>query len=268
MSSEFDRLDIGIGVAVVHSPANVDTPLGRLIRERHVERDDGKNDDDVAPVELIEQHDQDQRKLDDRRHQLHDHHAHDRLDGVAPALEHARQAAGLALEMKAQRELVHVLEGAVGEPPYRVHGDLGEDAVAHLGEHRHQDARPAIGNGHEDWGRERPNEPCRRRDRRAPLAGQRVGSPLEGEGHGDGGELGGEQQQHRHGDAKLEVAAVRRPDVGPQPVHDRKQRAAAVGGHFAFQCFGRARMGIHSADWPGLTGRKRRPPNPSHIEIF
>src|SRR5262249_48634070 len=70
------------------------------------------------------------------------------------------------------------------------------------------------------------------------------------------------------GDAKLEVAAVHRPDVGPQPVHDRKQRAAAVGGHFAFQCFGRARMGIHSADWPGLTGRKRRPSNPSHIEIF
>src|SRR5262249_26489942 len=73
---------------------------------------------------------------------------------------------------------------------------------------------------------------------------------------------------HRHGNAKLEVAAVRRPDVGPQPVHDRKQRAAAVGGHFAFQCFGRTRMGIHSAGWPGLTGRKRRPSNPSHIEIF
>ena len=43
-----------------------------------------------------------------------------RLDGVAPAFEHARQAAGLALEVKAQRELVHVLEGAVGELAHRV----------------------------------------------------------------------------------------------------------------------------------------------------
>ena len=268
VEQRIDRLDVGVGVAVVHPAANVDAPLGRLVGERHVERDDGENDDDVAPVELVEQHDQDQRELDDRRHQLHDDHAHDGLDGVAAAFEHPRQAAGLALEMKAQRELVHVLERAVGEPPYRVHGNLGEDAVAHLREHRHQDARPAVGNGQHDRGGERPNEPRRGRDRRAPLPGQRVGCPLEGERHGDGDELGGEQEQHRHGDAQLEVAALRRPDIGPQPAHDGKQRAAAGGGHFAFQCFGRARIGIHSADWPGLTGRKRRPSNPSHIEIF
>ena len=29
---------------------------------------------------------------------------------------------------------MHVLEGAIGEPPDGVHRDLGEDAVAHLGE--------------------------------------------------------------------------------------------------------------------------------------
>jgi hypothetical protein len=61
---------------------------------------------------LIEQHDHDQRELDDGRHELHDHHAHDGLDGIAAALEDPCQAAGLALEVKAQRELVHVLEGA------------------------------------------------------------------------------------------------------------------------------------------------------------
>ena len=43
--------------------------------------------------------------------ELQDHHAHDGLDAVAAALEHARQPAGLALEMEAQRQLVHVLEG-------------------------------------------------------------------------------------------------------------------------------------------------------------
>ena len=50
-------------------------------------------------------------ELDDGRRRVEDDHAHDGLDAVAAALEHARQAAGLALEMKAQRQLVHVHEG-------------------------------------------------------------------------------------------------------------------------------------------------------------
>ena len=44
--------------------------------------------------------------------ELQDHHADDGLDAVAAALEHARQPAGLALEMKAQRQSMHVHEGA------------------------------------------------------------------------------------------------------------------------------------------------------------
>src|SRR5262249_34854111 len=103
VEQRIDRLDVGVSIALVHSPADVDTPLGRLISERSVKRDNGENDGYVSPVELIEQHDENERQLDDRRHELHDHHAHDRLDGIASALEHAGQAAGLALEMEAQR---------------------------------------------------------------------------------------------------------------------------------------------------------------------
>ena len=117
--------------------------------------------------------------------------------------------------MEAERELVHVLEGAIGEPAYRVHGDLGEDAVAHLGEHRHQDARATVSNSHCDRSRERPEEPGGGRYGRASLPGQRIGCPFEGEGNRDGGELGREQQHYRRGNAKLEIAAIRWPNVRP-----------------------------------------------------
>ena len=45
---------------------------------------------------------------------------------VAAALEHAGQAAGLALEVEAQRQAVHVLEGLERELAHGVHRDLGE----------------------------------------------------------------------------------------------------------------------------------------------
>ena len=177
------------------------------------------------------------------RHQLHDHHAHDGLDGVAATLEHAGEAAGLALEMEAERELVHVLEGAVGEPAHRVHRHLRENTVAHLGEHRHQDAHAAIRDGHEDRRGEHPEQPGGRGHRCAVLPGERIGRPFEGERHRDGRELGGQQKHHRSGDAKLEIAPIGRPEIGPQPTHDGEQRAA-LGGHLPLQCFARSQVWI------------------------
>ena len=79
----------------------------------HVERDRTPIDDHVTPVEMTQQHGDDQHQFDDGRRELQQHHAHDGFDGVAAALQHARQPAGLALEMKAQRQQVHVLEGEI-----------------------------------------------------------------------------------------------------------------------------------------------------------
>jgi hypothetical protein len=55
-----------------------------------------------STTELPQQHAHHQRDLDDGRDQLQDHHPHDLLDAEPAALQHPRQAAGLALEMKAQ----------------------------------------------------------------------------------------------------------------------------------------------------------------------
>ena len=50
----------------------------------------------------------------------------------AAALEHAGEAAGLALQVEAQREAVHVLEGVERQLAHGMQGDLGEHALAHL----------------------------------------------------------------------------------------------------------------------------------------
>ena len=68
----------------------------------------------------------------------------DALDAAAAALEHARQAAGLALQVEAQREPVHVLEHFEREAAYGVHRHGREHRVAPLRQQRHQDARQAV----------------------------------------------------------------------------------------------------------------------------
>src|SRR5262249_35347812 len=106
-----DRLGVGVAVAVVHPPTNVDTPLGRIVGKQHVKNDRGGDHSDVAPIEMEKQNRDNQSKLDNSRSQLQQHHTHDRLDGVAATLEDPGQTAGLALKVKAQRQKVQVLEG-------------------------------------------------------------------------------------------------------------------------------------------------------------
>ncbi len=232
-----DRLDIGVGVAVVHLAADADAPFGSVVGPAHIERDRADDEREVAPVEMHHQDDGDQRDLDDGGRELQDHHAHDGLDGVAAALEHARQAAGLALEMEAQRQVVHVDEGAEGKAPDRVHRHLGKHRVAALRERAHKDAHAAVSDRHGDGRRDHPAEPA---GGGGGVPRQRVGCVFEGEGNGDGCELGGEQERHGAQHAQLQVAAVGRPDIGPQMHHGRQQRAAAGGD--AGRLIGRAMM--------------------------
>ncbi len=116
-----DRLGVGLGIGIVHLAANFDPPFGRDVGVIHVDHDGDHCDEHVAPVELPQQHGHQQRDLDDGRDQLQDHHPHNDLDAEAAALQHARQAAGLALQVKAQRQFMHVHESEVGELAHRVH---------------------------------------------------------------------------------------------------------------------------------------------------
>ncbi len=104
----------------------------------------------ITPIELKQKHAEDQHEFDQRRHAGQHDQPHDGLDGVAAALQDARQAAGLALEMEAQRQPVHVDEDVVGEPPHRVHRNGGEQPVTQLREERHEDAQKPVKNRQRD----------------------------------------------------------------------------------------------------------------------
>ena len=171
VQQRIDRLGIRFGIGVVHLAANLDPPFGRDVGVVHVDHHGDHGRQHIAPVELPQQHAHDQRDLDDGRHQLQDHHAHDDLDAEAAALQHPGQAAGLALQVKAQRQLMHVNEGAIGEFSDRMHRDLGEDAVAPLRQHRHQHAHRAVAQGHDQRRGDQPQRPVRRLHRSGIGAG-------------------------------------------------------------------------------------------------
>ena len=90
IQQRIDGLGIGIAVAVIHLAANVDAPLSRVISEQHVNGDGGSGHGHVAPVEMQEQHRDDEDEFDNRRCELKQHHTHNRLDRVAAAFENAR----------------------------------------------------------------------------------------------------------------------------------------------------------------------------------
>ena len=216
-----DRLGVGVGVALVHRAADADAPVGGDGGVDEVD-DDGDGDrNDVAPVERIEERRGNQRELDDRRRGDQHRSADDRLDRIAAAFEHARQPAGLALEMEAQRQLVEMDEHLVGEAADGVHRHGGEQRVAALLGQRHQDAHRAVKRGQ----RQRAEQRARRR--RRPAGGQRIGRPFQRIRRGDRHQFGEDHQHDRQADPRLEVGAVRRPQVGPQPARGAGEGALA-----------------------------------------
>ena len=139
-----DRLGVGVGVALVHRAADADAPIGGDGGVDQIDDHRDRDRRDVAPVEGIEERRRDQGEFDDRRRRDQHRSAHDRLDRVAAALENARQPAGLALEVEAQRQLVEVDEDFVGEAAHRVHRHRREQGVAPLLGERHQNPHQAV----------------------------------------------------------------------------------------------------------------------------
>ena len=88
-------------------------------------------------------------ELDDRRNQSQHRKARQFLDGVAAPFENAGQSTRLALEMKAQRQSMHVLECLERELPHGMHRNLREQAVADLREERHRDPGDPVEHGQE-----------------------------------------------------------------------------------------------------------------------
>ena len=184
------------------------------------------------------EHRDDEGEFDDRRNDRHHGEARQFLDAVSPSFEHAREASGLALEVKAQRQAVHMLEGPPGEAAHGMQGDAREEPFAHLRQHHHENAHEPVEKGE----RERPSERDAEDDvghaRAFRGARERIGRPFEGERHRDGDELGDDRQAERSDDTQLEVEPVRWPEIRPQPHHGDEQArlALALAGVFRRLC--------------------------------
>ena len=90
--------------------------------------------------------------FEQRRDDVEDGEAQHVLDAVGAALDGAGQAAGLAVEMEAQAEAVHVLEGLQRDAADGALLDGGEDGVAQFAEAGGGEAEQAVGD--DEGGRE------------------------------------------------------------------------------------------------------------------
>ena len=123
------------------------------------------------------------------------------------------------------------------ELPDGVHGDLGEQPVAHLRQQRHGDARQAVEHGQQDR-RAQPQAGGGRPVAAAVDRDERVRRPFEGERRRDGHELRDEQQPEGVEHTALQVGPAVRPQIGPELAEGRDEpgalradgSAAGVGG--------------------------------------
>ena len=132
------------------------------------------------------------------------------LDAFGPALDRAREAAGLALQMEAQRQRVQVLEHADGDQAQRAFLDLGEDPVPDLVGGERDDADDSVTqndcdrHGYRSVGRHR----------------QRIDHNLVEERHQHVGDLGDAHERKRDQYAQSQRAIGLGPEQLEHPAHD------------------------------------------------
>ncbi len=140
-----ERLGVGLRVLLVHGAPERGAPLGHGHREGDVEDERAEGDRREPAVELGREQDDDERDLDQRRQDVVDRVVQQRLDRARAALDVARDAAGLALEVKAQAQRQQVLERLERDAPGDPRRDRIEQEFAQLGEERDRDAQRAVG---------------------------------------------------------------------------------------------------------------------------
>ena len=138
-----------------------------------------------------------------------------------------------------------------------MHRHPRENAVAPLGQYRHQHAQAAIANGHNQRRGDQPHRPVRGLHRRGIGAGQRIDRPFERERHRQRRDLGEQQQHHRPDHAHLEIGAIAGPDIRPQ-MHQRPEQGRLLNGIAGGRRFAGARSRI------SMSHRSSSPGQPAH----
>ncbi len=200
-----DRLGVGLGVALVHLAAMLDAPVGDDEGESDVAEDRDERDDGEFEGVEVPQDAADEQDLEQRRNDVEQHEREQELDAADAALDRPRHAAGLALEMEAQRQAVEMAEGV---EPDHAHGmllDLGEDRIAQLARGLRHDPCDAVGD----------DQHHRHGDDLLRGAERVDGLPVE-QRHADIDEFRDDEARHRQDDTGPELDRFARPDIGKE----------------------------------------------------
>ena len=181
-----DRARVCPRIEFVRVTPDVHAPFGDRYREYKIDRDRGEGNCGEAPVELGEQDESDQTEFEDYRDDRKQHVREQRADTARAALDIARYAAGLALEVKAQAQAVQMPEYGQRDTPDRALRHAHEHHVAQFGEQRRRQAQRPVG----DEQRERQHQHRLRRV-------QPVDYLFQYQRHADVGELGGDEKDER-----------------------------------------------------------------------
>ena len=206
-----DRLGLRVGVALVHAAADGDAVVAEEQGEGEVEADGERGDGGELPVEDLPDDGGDHHHFEQSGDDVEDGEAEHGLHAVGAALDGAGQAAGLAVEMEAEREAVQVLEGFERHEAGAALLDGGEDGVAEFAEAGGGDAEQAVaedeGGGDED-----------ERGRRAGgvFGREGVDGAAVDQGDEDGGDLGGDEEGDGEGDADMRSGVAGGPEIGQQ----------------------------------------------------
>ncbi len=201
-----DRLGVGLAVALVHLAAEFEAPIGDDEGEDDIADDRAEGDDREAPLIEPPEDRADQHDLEQRRHEAEEEVIEQEFRAANAALDRARQAAGLALEVEAQRELMQVAEGRERHLAHRALSDLGEDRVAQLGESLGRNPGDAIADDEHD----------RHGDERGLAGRERIDRMLVKHRHIDRGRFGKNEQPDRDDDAQPQIPGAARPEKGQQ----------------------------------------------------
>ena len=213
------RLGIGIGIGLVHLAAKGDAPARNRKGEPGIGHHHQKRGQRHPYVEDVEQHAAIDQHQEDGGEDAEQGEGQQRVDPLGAAFDHAAQAAGLALQMKAQRQSVDMRERLHRHFAHGVVLHLGENAVAQLGESLHHDARHRIG------GDQRRNDRHRGTRGRGAEGIHRLTQELLRDGGSDDGQ---DQEENRNNDPDLQVGPSLGPQIGHQPPKRLEGRRAAA----------------------------------------
>ena len=138
------RFGVGSRVKFVGLASKLGTPLGHIDGEKNITHQCCQSDERKPHIKCPAQDGQHQHHLDQGGDDAVERIRDQRLDAAHTALNVARHATGLPLQVKTQAQAVQMLEGLQSDLTGRTLGGLGKHQLAQFGESRHRQPQHTI----------------------------------------------------------------------------------------------------------------------------